>query len=395
MADSRGRSHFAGKLGHAVLWLVCVVWLPARGSGQAVSAPGAPEVGAEATSDHARELALPTLHVYTNLIQIPVLVLNDQRTSLSRIAEDRFSVSLDSGPKFKPTHVRDEGDDPITLAILLDPTGTAEELTSSMKDQLAKLAPMDLNPRDHVSVYVMSCKLMRTALDVQASRLNLQLATEHAWTEGQRLRGRHGCHQDVGLWDSMAMAGHEMSRLPGRRVMLVVTDGVDRSSQTRWVDVRTYLQARGIAAFGLSGMESPWSSVGRPGGGRGGITASSVGSMAGGVALGGKEDHFNEVCELTGGMRMFTKAMDLGAELKRLTKILRERYIVEFPRPLKQVAGDHEIEVAISKMKGFIRPAGVSVPIADPKIAADPLTLPPDPTKAPEFGERRVLVPKQ
>ena len=52
-----------------------------------------------------------TLHVYTNLMQIPVLVLSAYRTPMATIAASKFSVSIDSGPRFRPTHVRLEGDD--------------------------------------------------------------------------------------------------------------------------------------------------------------------------------------------------------------------------------------------------------------------------------------------
>src|SRR5271156_6541884 len=67
---------------------------------------------------------VPTLHVYTNLIQIPTLVLGPSREFIKRpIAENRFSVSIDEGPWFPAIHVRPEGDDPIALSILLDVNG--------------------------------------------------------------------------------------------------------------------------------------------------------------------------------------------------------------------------------------------------------------------------------
>src|ERR1700690_3084897 len=62
----------------------------------------------------------PTLHVYTNLVQVPTLVLNRNGRPPAPIAEDRFFVSVDGGPKFRVTHARLEGDDPISLAIVLD-----------------------------------------------------------------------------------------------------------------------------------------------------------------------------------------------------------------------------------------------------------------------------------
>src|SRR5579875_4215745 len=51
-----------------------------------------------------------TLKVYTNLVQVPTLVLGHDRQPLAPLNFDRFQVSLDAGKKFAPTRVRMEGD---------------------------------------------------------------------------------------------------------------------------------------------------------------------------------------------------------------------------------------------------------------------------------------------
>ena len=47
-----------------------------------------------------------TLKVYTNLVQVPTLVLDHDRHPLPPIKFQRFQVSLDDGKRFAPTHVR-------------------------------------------------------------------------------------------------------------------------------------------------------------------------------------------------------------------------------------------------------------------------------------------------
>jgi hypothetical protein len=39
----------------------------------------------------------------------------------------------------------------------------------------------------------------------------------------------------------------------------------------------------------------------------------------------------------------------------------------------------------------FIRPSGISVPMPDPAVLADPTTVPSDPSHAPEQGQRRIM----
>ncbi len=90
-----------------------------------------------------------TLHVYTNLMQIPTLVLGPNRERLEKpIAESRFSVSIDNGPWFRATHVRREGDDPISLSILLDVSGDSSALMPKIADAISGLAPLSLQARD-------------------------------------------------------------------------------------------------------------------------------------------------------------------------------------------------------------------------------------------------------
>ena len=58
----------------------------------------------------AQSGATPTLHVYTNLVQIPVLVLTPGRDKLySPIAQNRFSISFDGGPWLRPAYARLRG----------------------------------------------------------------------------------------------------------------------------------------------------------------------------------------------------------------------------------------------------------------------------------------------
>ena len=82
-----------------------------------------------------------TLHVYTNVLQIPTLVLSpDLGPVKGRIEENKFSVRVDSGPWFRATHVRREGDDPISLAILYSIYlgGYRKAVEDSLKEEKSK-----------------------------------------------------------------------------------------------------------------------------------------------------------------------------------------------------------------------------------------------------------------
>jgi hypothetical protein len=348
--------------------LLCLLGLAVGWSGAGLAAQDAPV---------QQDEPIHTLHVYTNLIQIPTLVLGPNRERLVKpIAEGRFSISIDNGPLFRATHVRKEGDDPISLSILLDVSGDGAELMPKISDAIAALAPFSLHPRDHVSIYALDCSLVQSLNDVPAEGGQLKGGVEKA-LESWRLRKQNKkepkCRQSVHLWDALAHITNELYKLPGRRVVLAVSQGDDKGSAHRWNEVRFYAQSLGVAVFGLSYLPK---------------YAGAMGQM---YPHWSSEDPFRSLCELSGGLLTQTDPWSLDDVLKDFVTKLRERYIVEFPRPANSEPGELGMEVKIAKGDYFIRPAGISVPIPDPALLADPTTVPSDPSLTPEVGERKTM----
>lgn len=309
-----------------------------------------------------------TLHVYVNTVQVPVLVLGPKLDRVGPIATNRFSVSFDSGHRFPVSHARLEGDDPISLTILLDVSGHSAGLMGKVSDGIAGLAPNWLHPADNVSIYSLDCKLMRSA-ELPAEAPILKRVVDNAlapWRSRTSVKHPGGCKQTIHLWDALVDATNQLREWPGRRVILVLTDGNDEGSRNTWNELRLFAQSSAVAVFAVRS------------------TAASLRPM---------EDPLSSVCQLSGGMVFTTDERSLAMTLQRFTSILRERYIVEFPRP-NGTARVHDMEVRVNKGADyFIRPTGISVPIADPALARDPTTVPTNPAHEPEMGTRKVLTP--
>jgi hypothetical protein len=300
-----------------------------------------------------------TLHVYANLMQIPVLVLSSYRTPMAPIATNKFFVSIDSGPRFRPTHVRPEGDDPISLSILLDARESDEDLLPKIDSAIADLASVSLQPHDRVSLYALDCSLAQSLNGASAGQDALKRAVDLAlqgWTYRRKNRHAPRCQPGMHLSDALTLIIQDTYQIPGRHVILAVTDGSDKGSKATWDQVRILAQETGVAIFGL--------------------TYDTVGS--GPFQNRSYENDFNSVCELSGGMVLTTTRRDEERTLKKFISMIRGRYIVEFPRPSNSTAGRHDFLVTIDKSFAFIRPAGISVPIADPAVLADPTTVRPD-----------------
>lgn len=333
---------------------------------------------AAAQAQPGQDEPITTLHAYTNLIQIPVLVLGPNLERLKiPITSDRFAVRIDSGPLFPATHVRREGDDPISLAILLDLTGPVDMLLPKLDDVIADLAPRSLRPQDRVSIYALDCSLKRSLDNVPATYSNLKGAVS-ALLQARDIRREDkdtaNCTRPVHLWDSLAEMAKELSRRPGRHVILAVTDGQDLGSNHKWSELTIFAQAMGVSIFGLKYAQS------------GSVPPRSEPS----------ENAFSSVCELSGGIVATTDEPFLSQRVKRIAKMVRQRYIVEFPRPARSTAGQHSIQVVIAEGNDYVvRPAGLAVPLPDASVQADPTTITSGPSVTPEMGTRKILTKPQ
>ena len=304
------------------------------------------------------------------------------------IDASKFSISIDSGPRFRPTHVRQEGDDPISLSILLDLSGDTAKLMPKIGDALASLAPLPLHARDRVSIYGLSCGSITSIHEVPAGSETLKRSVDMAldpWMKRKSDKHAVKCKEGVGLWDGLALVAVRMMDATGRRVILVVSDGKEEGSKHPWSEVTGFAQDAGIAVFGLTyGVEVAIGEVPMPGRRGGGGTYRQMGVGSADVS------QFISLCEMSGGI--VTKMDERGSlqeTLQRFVQMVRQRYIVEFPRPSNSTAGKHDMQVMVGKGEYLIRTAGVSVPVPDAALMSDPTTVPSDPSRSPEQGPRK------
>jgi VWFA-related protein len=329
---------------------------------------------------------LATLHVYSNLIQMPVLVLSLEKLPVAPIKPERFSLSLDGGPLYRPSQVRVEDADPISLTIMLDFMGTAAVLIPKINEAMNQVTAKGLTPRDHVSLMVMQCGLIDLVRDMPAQPGLLEPKISKAiadWAERNRDKHAPPCKQDPQLWDTLALATRRLAELPGRRVIIAVTDGIDHGSRISPEDLTFALHGRAVTMFGVRPELVGKTLTG----------AEAMKSMQESLTQVTSREPFEKMSELSGGIALQADRSNAGKQFARIPELIRGRYILEFPRPANDTAGIHRIEVRVANSNDFIRVAGTSVPLADPKIAADPTTLPNDPGLTPKLGKSKAPPP--
>ena len=339
---------------------------------------------AASTQPPAQAYPAPLLRVSTNLIQIPVMVLSTSLEPLAApIASNRFSISFNGGSPFQPKFVRREGDEPIQLAIFLDVRHPQEALLPKMDETIANLAPAFLHSRDHVSVYAVDCASIVAVEDVPAIPVQLKRAVDTALsrlTARQQLKQKSACVANARLWDLLAQVTTRLSTQSGWRAILAVTDGDPGKSKQTPHGLETLAAHDQVAIFALdpSLTEFDLLSITSP------LNYYAPNSV---TAIG---SNLSTVCELTGGALLTPDTSSVAKRMQQVSQMLRDRYILEFPRSSKLIVGDNIISVRIDKSSALIRPAGDGVPSTDeafmpdsaPVLADAPLGQPADNSNA-------------
>ena len=317
------------------------------------------------------------LHVYEDLVQVPTLVLTSAHESYGGLPAKRFDVQLDGGPKFHPREVRPEGDDPLSLSVLLDARrGEHQDLVRGMAAAAGRLPADLLTPRDHLSVFAYDCTLVSSVVDAAASGAVLRSGV----TAALNAPGLHGdpskkprCRAPAHLWDAVAAVTSQVGTLAGRRVLVVVSDGTDWGSKSTADAVRASATGAGLAIFGIEPEPPQRPVVGL------GLPSKLFLETA-------MNEPFGMLCGGTGGLLVGGTPNDLDKTLERTVKLVRSRYILEFARPQNGNVGSHQIDISVTDPSAIVRTSGVAVGIQDEAQRNDPRTVPKDTSTDPVLG---------
>jgi hypothetical protein len=316
------------------------------------------------------------LHAYANLVQIPTIIVSPALTPLPPVRRDDIDISLDSGPLFHPTYTRFEGNEPLDLAIFVDLSGPAYAMQTAFNRSMREFAARSLRPGDRISIYVKDCFFIRSMNNVSTTDGAL---LESALNDAANFPGMHGegkrqqgCGRSMHLWNALATVASSMNDPHRRRIILAVSAGADHGSRFKWDQLIRFAGSGSISIFGLHPESAP-------------------DKLTPVLAA---DDPFNALCQLTGGLVFNLSPLGIGEDLSHVIDLVRNRYILEFPRPNKGKRGQHSIVVTLANGNAFIRPAGISYPLPDPASLSGTNTVPSPPSPA-VYGKRSTVSPPQ
>jgi Ca-activated chloride channel family protein len=293
---------------------------------------------------HAQEDA-PDFHVDVSLVNVLVTVKDADGTPLGDLEKDEFTV-LDGGVPRPVTVFERRTDRPISVALMIDASlSTAIELDQeriSAQTFIRNLLREGAHPRDRVAVMKFSAYVDLLAEFTRSIR-----------TLSRALRSVHA-ESGTSLYDAILLASEELAGREGRRVMIIITDGGDTTSNTTFQQALRASHAVDAVIYAMIVMPIK-SDAGRNTGGENALKA--LAGNTGGATF----------------VQLGTENLDEAFE--QILRNLRTQYLLGYYPPQLPETNEQfrPIEVRVSRpdvtvlaRKGYFLPEPRPVPVSDP-----------------------------
>jgi Ca-activated chloride channel homolog len=262
-----------------------------------------------------------TLKIGTELVSVPFSVTNKQNRYVNDLSQQNIQILEDGKPQEIFSFLK-ESDQPLTIAILFDISGSQQRTIPQQRAAAAQFVQKVMRPdKDLVGVITFrgdveiqqkltnSVNLVRRALD------SIRFRDENAYV------GRGGTPPVMGdpsllgtsLYDAVYVTADEMlNGEAGRRVIIMLTDGEDTTSQyDRKKATEMALKAETLVyVIGIRGESVQG----------GGVYYSDV-----------RKGDMEKLCEPTGGRAFFPERdTEFARAFQQIEEDLRQQYVVSY-----------------------------------------------------------------
>jgi VWFA-related protein len=232
----------AGMLWIALVALVVAAFTPsaiAQSTAGPMRPPGSPPPPQQ--SSPVQQQAVPessqTLKVQTNLVDVFVTVRDRRNAILSDLTKDDFKI-YEGGQEQKVAYFAKETNMPITLGILIDTSGSMQNILGAEQDTASRFVRDIMRKRDEAMVisfdfdinlladFTEDTSVLERA--IRRTQINA-VSSGGVVTPGTLPTGQNG---GTDLYDAVYLACHdELSSQAGRKAIILLTDAEDTGSK--------------------------------------------------------------------------------------------------------------------------------------------------------------------
>lgn len=204
-----------------------------------------------------------TLKVDVNLVNLFFTVKDKNGTLIPHLTKENCSVQEDKNPQTLK-HFQAETNQPLTLGILLDTSGSQERVLPLEKDFGSQFLARVLKSKDEAFLvsfdvdvdllqdYTNNARQLERAMN--KAEINTAAGNGSGGVPGigQGPVPTHGTPKGTLLYDAVYQASNEkLSRETGRKAMVILTDGEDQGSEHKIADAIAAAQKANVIIYGI------------------------------------------------------------------------------------------------------------------------------------------------
>jgi len=204
-----------------------------------------------ASSGLAQQPGETAIQVDVEVVNVLCTVHYSHGALVKDLGKDDFEI-LERGRKQDIRYFARETDLPLTIALLVDVSGSVRKFIDEEKDAAGQFFDAVLRPADHALLLgFSSTMILWQDFTTSTARLRSALKDLHPVP----FRGLPGVDQVMPstlLYDSVYQtANAKLKRVPGRKTMLIISDGLDNGSQKHIEDAVEAVQSTNTVVYGI------------------------------------------------------------------------------------------------------------------------------------------------
>src|SRR5215469_3065728 len=249
----------------------------------------------------------------SRLVEVYATVFDSKNHPVDGIEKEHFQVFEDGARQ----EIRsfESASEELSCAILLDVTSSMRDALSGVKNAVSDLVD-EMRPGDTTAIYGFSTTL-QTMQEFTTDKSALKRAVSRARAQGE-----------TALFDAIAQTAREIESRPGKKAIVLFTDGADNASQLMAHDATRRVYQAGVPIFAVAeGSALSDSSLLKQ--------LKELAEKTGGICYRARNSH--EVANVFG---------DIQAELKHV-------YLISYRPPQSSEAKWRSIKIAVDGMKDY------------------------------------------
>ncbi len=190
------------------------------------------------------------IKVDVNVVNV-LCTVHDKRGKLVKdLRQEDFRV-LENGRPQEIRYFASDTDLPLTVALLVDVSGSVREFVGKEKGAALEFLESVLKPTDHAVLLGFSSTVVLWQ-DFTSSADYLRMALARLRPIPSRGLPAEGPVPSTLLYDAVYQtANDKLKRVPGRKVMIVVSDGLDNGSHNHAIDAIAALESTDTICYGI------------------------------------------------------------------------------------------------------------------------------------------------